>query len=207
MTRVYKLTDANMQTRNGFQWELGKPVPRLLGIGGLCSANHYHAYTSPLQAILMNPIQANLDEATMRLFAADGEISRTEYCKCGCYTMTIKREISVPKFPLLARVRVAVKLAKRVYKNTKFQMWARKWLDGSDRSAGAAYTANAADYTAAYVYAAGVAYYTAGNVACAVCAAVAHATAYATELPNLHRLCQRAIKFETALEMAEEMRE
>ena len=170
MTRIYKLTDANMRTLNGFQWVLGEPTPRLSGEGELCSANHYHVYTSPLQAGLMNAAGSNFTESTMRLFIGDGEISRLQYDKAGCFTATLLREIAVPDFPLAARKRVAILLAKRVCKDADFQKWSKGWLDGSDRSANAVNAAvNAAAWDAAK-YAVDAAWY-AANAAKAVDAA------------------------------------
>jgi len=217
-----------MQTYDGFQWELGKPVPWLSGKRGLCSADHYHAYTSPLQAVLMNPTQTDFDESTMRLFVADGEISREEYCKCDCHTITLRREIQVPEFPLLARIHVATELARVICKHKDFMRWAVAWLNGSDRSESAAravcahaiYATIAADavdvanaaarVASAVVYAADIAVPAIAYAAAYAAARVAYAVIYvadidskpAKKLPNLHWLCKRAIEFEAALEIA-----
>ena len=59
MTKLYKLTDQNHQTRNNTKWGAGV-THTASGQGDLCTAGWLHAYTSPLLAVLLNPIHANI---------------------------------------------------------------------------------------------------------------------------------------------------
>ena len=54
----YKLTNQEMQTHNGFQWELGE-WQETSGEGGLCGPGWLHYYSDPLLAVLLNPIHAD----------------------------------------------------------------------------------------------------------------------------------------------------
>jgi hypothetical protein len=94
---VYKLTDENMRTHGGFQYELGV-VAKASGSGGLCSDGFLHWYHSPLLAVLLNPLHARI--VNPRLFLADAE-GETEYdrgLKGGSKELTLLEEIPVPEF-------------------------------------------------------------------------------------------------------------
>jgi len=59
MKYIYKLTDQDMQTWKGFQWELNKWY-ETSGEGPLCSEGWLHGYEDPLLAMLHNHIHANI---------------------------------------------------------------------------------------------------------------------------------------------------
>lgn len=133
----YRITDENMQTRQGFQWKLNEWV-KVSGEGG----QWLHVYLSPLLAVLHNPIYGGYDN--LRLFEcevsghsdkSDGELKEgwTEVC--------LRKEILVPQFSTEQRVEYGIRCALEVYREKKFVKWATSWLDGTDRTAEAAETA------------------------------------------------------------------
>jgi hypothetical protein len=134
--KLYKLTDQKMQTYNGFQWKLGKKRTAS-GEGLLCGPGWLHAYESPLVAAFMNPAHAAFQNP--RLFEAMGKIGKRDgQLKCGCTTLTLIREITLPEITTAARVRAAIYCAWSVCKDPAWRTWALLWLAGEDRSAAAA---------------------------------------------------------------------
>ena len=144
MTKLYKLTDQNGQTRGGMQWgpgitheATGDPSQ------DLCTDAWIHAYEHPLLAVLLNPIHGNFKNP--RLFEGDNEIGkRKSQLLCGCRSFTTAREIPVPAVTTAQKVRFGILCAKQVYKHPKWNQWADAWLDGSDRSEKSAQVACAA---------------------------------------------------------------
>jgi hypothetical protein len=137
--RLYKLTDAQGRTRAGYDNELTWAVGVTHTAKGkgteLCTDGVIHAYEHPLLAVLLNPIHANFNPATMRLFAAEGEIvAREGQLKCGVKSLTIVEEIPVPTMTTEQRVKFAILCAKEVCKDSTWNAWADKWLSGEDRS-------------------------------------------------------------------------
>ena len=72
MSKLYKLTDENGQTRGGTQWGPGVSHSGT-GCGGLCSPGWIHAYEHPLVAVLLNPIHGKFRQP--RMWEAEGEIA------------------------------------------------------------------------------------------------------------------------------------
>lgn len=94
MTKLYKLTDEHGRTRAGEDNELTWAVGvehKTAGTGTrLCTADVIHAYEHPLIAVLMNPVHAMFNPATMRLFVAEGEIvAREGQLKCGVHALKV----------------------------------------------------------------------------------------------------------------------
>lgn len=145
--KLYKLTDQDMRTHGGYQWELGKEVtvePDEHGERRLCTRTVLHAYRDPLLAVLMNPIHADIDSP--RLFEAEGEIVADDGAKVGCSQLRLVRELDVPQVTVEQRIRFAVLCALEVCDEPGFVTWAQRWLLGEDRTAGAAWVAaDAAD--------------------------------------------------------------
>src|SRR6266496_3568750 len=128
METLYKLTDENMQTFRGFQWELGEEqiVP---GMGELCSTGWLHAYTDPLLAVLLNPMHARI--ANPRLFRCQGEVGKTDHgLKVGCVRLTLAEEMPLPVVTTEQRVKFAILCALSVYHEATFAAWANAWLSG-----------------------------------------------------------------------------
>ena len=154
-TKLYKLTDEHGKTRNNTQWGEGMTHSGT-GEGELCSEGWIHAYTHPLLAVPFNPIHANFK--TPRLWEARGTgKKKSDGLKVGFQSITTIKEIPLPKITMAQRVAFAILVAKKVYKNAKWNEWADKWLNGEDRTADAnaadaayaAYAATDAPYAAA----------------------------------------------------------
>lgn len=139
---IYKLTDQQMRTHNGFQWVLGETV-RASGDGDLCGPGWVHAYTDPLLAVLLNPIHANFKNP--RLFRGVGVIGKTDHgLKVGCTEMTLVEEIPLPQVSTTQRVAFGVMCAKQGYKCRAWNQWADEWLSGENRAEAAAWATYAA---------------------------------------------------------------
>jgi len=179
MTKLYKLTDVNGRTRAGedneLTWAVGVTHKTVSTGTRLCSSDVIHAYEHPLIAVLINPIHADFNPATMRLFAAEGEIvAREGQLKCGVHALTVVEEIPVPVLTTEQRVKFAILCAKTVCKDAAWNAWADKWLSGEDRSAATAREAGEAAATrAAWAATAGEAGATAAEAARAAEAATA----------------------------------
>ena len=154
--RLYKLTDEHLKTYAGFDWsellEQQKPAPRLKGgYSYLCGSSVYHAYTSPLVAVLMNPVHAGFENP--RMLEVGGKIVVNDGTKVGCLTLRPLREIELPVVTQEQRIRFGIFSALAAYnKCTKeggfysytfelkfflreeFIPWARDWLSGKDRT-------------------------------------------------------------------------
>ena len=147
MTTVYKLTDQDLKTYGGFQWEVGKKYTTS-GQGSLCGPGWLHAYEHPLLAVFHNPGGANI--VNPRLFeASGGNILRDGQMKCGVTELTLIREIPLPAVSVEHVVRYAIGCALAVYRDARFVAWATAWLDGSNREEAAAWSAAAAARSAA----------------------------------------------------------
>ncbi len=193
----YKLTDQNLQTYNGFQWEIGKKVTTS-GEGNLCSEGWLHFYHSPELAVLLNPIHANFKNP--RLF----EIEVGDRClddrelKGGTTEMTLIKELEVPTISLTQKIAFGILCAKEVYKDQKWNEWADNWLIGKDRSkesAAAAYTAADAAATVADAIAAATAATAAYAADSATAAYAADSATYATAFLDVQTIVQKALQY------------
>ena len=196
MTKLYKLTDEQGRTRarhdNELTWTVGVEHRTACKGTRLCTADVIHAYEHPLIAVLMNPVHADFNPNTMRLFVAEGEIvAREGQLKCGVYALKIVEEIAVPTLTNEQRVKCAILCTKRVCQEAAWNVWADKWLSGEDRSAEAAEAAAEAMARAAWAAAEAAATWAAAEAAEAAAAAWAAAAAEAaretaTELDLIH---------------------
>jgi hypothetical protein len=146
---IYKLTNQDMTTRDGFQYTLGVTA-HATGDGEptLCSNTVLHAYTSPVLAVLMNPMHANIQNP--RLFRAEGEVVVSDPTKVGVRSLTLVEEVTLPVIETSARVRWGISFAWPLAPSS-WRVWAAAWLSGEDRSRSAAYEAAAYYvYSAAY---------------------------------------------------------
>ena len=133
MDLVYKLTDKQMQTYNGFQWELN--VTRFTdGKGHLCSPGWLHSYSDPLLAVLLNPIHANIENPRLFLGKASGAFLNDKGLKQGYTNLTLIKELPIPTISINQKVAFAILCALEVYKFLNFNAWAHKWLASIDRS-------------------------------------------------------------------------
>ena len=133
---LYKLTDENGYTRagesNACLW--GENVSHSgTGKGMLCTEGWIHAYTSPLLAVLLNPIHADIENP--RLWEAQGVVEKSDKgLKVGCKTLTTIREIPLPEISSNQRIAFAILCTKEVCQDKKWNLWADKWLSGEGRS-------------------------------------------------------------------------
>jgi hypothetical protein len=171
--KKYKLTYQNLQTYNGFQWEVGIPAPELDGEGELCTGSWYHYYHDPLLAVLMNSAHADIENPRGWEVDAKGEHKDDNGLKGGCTKMKLVREISLPKVSKTQRIAFAILCAKEVYEDREWNKWADGWLSGEDRST---FSVNSA-YTVAYAVAN-------ANTANAANAAIAYAYLAAANAAN-----------------------
>jgi pyruvate/2-oxoglutarate dehydrogenase complex dihydrolipoamide acyltransferase (E2) component len=147
MQTLYKLTDANGQTRGGCQW--GEGVQHMTsGDGPLCDSGWTHWYTDPLLAVFLNPIHGQFDPETMLLWEGEGTIGATDQgLKVGCTDGRTLRQIPVAQVTPEQRVRFAILCVKAVPTRwegkAEWDRWADAWLDGADRRAAAAAAAAA----------------------------------------------------------------
>ena len=147
MTILYKLTDQDGYTRRQFSnaclWGPGISHSGT-GEGDLCGPGYIHAYTSPLLAVLLNPIHA--DFAEPRLWEAEGEVVKSDNgLKVGVVTLTTVRELPLPVVTTEQLVRFAILCTKAVCSDPTWNARADNRLTGADR-AGA--TASAAAWEA-----------------------------------------------------------
>ena len=132
MTIVYKLTDQNMQTHNGYQWTLNVKHTAS-GEGELCGPGWLHAYTHPLLAVLLKFLLSDIEDP--RLFEGEGTIGKTNKgLKVGCTELTLTKELELPVITTEQRVRFAILCAKKMRENKAWNKWADNWLSGKDRS-------------------------------------------------------------------------
>lgn len=142
---LYKLTDQNYRTLNGTQWGVGVSHTEP-GNGKLCSEAYLHAYTTPLLAVLLNPIHADISNPV--LWRALGTVEANDGTKVGCTLLKTIKIIPLPTITLTQRLAFGILCARRVYKDKAFLAWARAWLNGKNRTAHAAYSAACAAYSA-----------------------------------------------------------
>ena len=197
MTTVYKVTDANLQTRGATQWGLG--VERTAPGGGeLCTDRWLHAYADPVLAAMMIPI--HVDYVGPRMFRADATVGRDDGTKLGCTSIVLREEVTIPAVTTEQRIRFAILCAMEVTTDPAWRRWAKRWLSGKDRSSKAARArAGAAAWGAsAASRAADAAWAATGAAAGAAADTAANAAAWASRAgADLVALAHRAIREES----------
>ena len=193
--KKYKLTDQDMRTHNGFQWELGKEVITDGDSKKLCTKHWLHYYHHPLLAVLLNPIHANIDNPRLFEAKALGKHLDDKGLKGGCTKMTLVKEIELSEITLNQKTAFGILCSLEVYKEKGFVKWANNWLSGVDRTAAAdaTYAVDAAAYAAAYAAAdaAADAAYAAAYAADAAYYVAAH---YAADI-DLIKLAKKALEY------------
>lgn len=147
MTTLYKLTTSTGLTRAGERNEMkwGPGITHEAQGSGteLCSDGFIHAYTSPLLAVLLNSIHADI--ANPLLWECEGEVLLSDHgLKVGCKKLTTIRTLPVPIVTQEQRVAFGILCALEVERDAVFAKWARKWLSGEDRTKAAAEAARTA---------------------------------------------------------------
>lgn len=138
MKYIYKLTDKNMQTKDGFQYK----KRRYVSIKGnsnneasFCSPYWLHAYQDPLLAAFM--ASPHCVSFYTRLFESrwKGEIAIAAD-KIGVTSLALWKEIKIPTVTKEQRVTFEILSAKQIpYLSDEWYIWADNWLSGEDRTA------------------------------------------------------------------------
>jgi hypothetical protein len=163
--KFYKLLTQDMTSHKDTKWELNKTITVTKEGNQMCTDQVLHCYNHPLLAILFNPLHADISNP--RLFEINvDEIVNTDGLKYASKSQTLIKELTIPEISLEQRIEFGIRVAKLVYKDTKWNTWADNWLDKSDRTKESAYAAGSA---AAY------AYHAAANAACHASYAAARA--------------------------------
>ena len=149
----YKLTDANGYTRKGkygeTKWDKHSPIRITSGEGDLCAHGWTHVYTHPLLAELLDPIHGDYGK-TAKLISVNvlGRCKKDRGLKEGWTKVSFRSHETRQKVSSVQVIALGILCAIKVYKKPEFQLWAKNWLSGTDRSANAdahaAYDANAA---------------------------------------------------------------
>ena len=141
----YKLTDENGKTYGGCEWGPGvsHSAP---GTGELCSDGWIHVYDSPCVAVMMNPCHADFENPRLWECEVSGNELNDHGLKRGVQKCMTVREIPMPVLTTEQRVEIVIQCAlydckTRYFTSDNFIRWAEWWLDGTDRSAAAAWGA------------------------------------------------------------------
>ena len=127
----YKLTNQDMQTFGGMQWQLGE-WGETDGQGDIGGPGWLHVYSDPTVAVLLNPIHANF--APCRLFTAEGEgakIESTSSLQTGFTRVRLVEEVACPGVTIEQRVRAALMFAHEASADEGFRDLVAAWLSGA----------------------------------------------------------------------------
>lgn len=103
---VYKLTSQDITTRGGYQWRLNEERTTD-GRGELCGRGWLHFYYSPLLAVLLNPLHAQVIAPRLFKARAAGKILNDRGLKGGATSLTLVEEMPVPAISIAQRARFA----------------------------------------------------------------------------------------------------
>ena len=133
MKTVYKLTTQSITTYNDYKWVVGK-WNTTSGKGELCGPGWLHHYSSPLIAILHNPIHADYTDPVLWFAEACGEHLDDRGVKGGSTKLRLLDRIPLPVFTDIQCVAYAIYCALEVYDDPQYIIWAMNYLSGADRS-------------------------------------------------------------------------
>ena len=139
MKTAYKLTDSEIRTYKGFQWELGKWY-ETTGEGKFCSPGWLHFYNDPLVGMFMNPIHADIENPRLFRAEVEGNFIDDNGLECGYSRARLIEELPVPQISPVQRVRFAIFCVKEVYKEKGWNKWADNWLSGKNRTINTAWS-------------------------------------------------------------------
>ncbi len=135
----YKLTRPDGTSYGGCQWGVGVSH-ETDGSGDLCGPGWIHFYSSPLLAVLLNPIHGSYNLATAHLWEVEGSgtIKEDHGLKFGAMTVTTIRRLDIPEVSLTQKIAFGIISSLTVYHDASYATWAEDWLSGKDRSPAAA---------------------------------------------------------------------
>ena len=151
---VYKLTRPDQTTHNACKWVKGR-WKETDGSGKLCGPGWLHSYSSPLLAVLHNPIHAAYHPIILWRAEAGGEYKNDRGLKQGHTRLRLIERIEPVSFTDVQRAAYAIYCALATYPlwetydaKGAYKAWADAYLFGKDRTARAADAADAAAYAA-----------------------------------------------------------
>jgi hypothetical protein len=186
---LVKLTDQNMRTHNGFQWELGVWQTARGKSTEQCTDGVLHYYPDEILAVLCNLRHADIVKPRMFAVEIQNHIG-SDGLKCWCKSQRLTEEIAVPTVTVNQRIAFGILCSLAVYNNEGYKAWAYNWLTGKDRTARAA---DAAAYLARSAYAAADAAVYAARAVYAAADAAADAAVYAAHAAYLARSADAAL--------------
>lgn len=145
---AYKLTD----TEDFTHYKSCKRGPNVThetsGKGDLCGSGWLHFYTSPLIALLLNPIHGDYQPPKLWQALAEGSFRHDLWLKSGCTRLTTIELLEPPPIITEHRVSFAIRCAQTVYQDKTWLEWADRWLNNTDRTQSSAADAASAAYHA-----------------------------------------------------------
>lgn len=135
---VYVLTGQNNKTKKNTSLDkdliCGKGVThKRSGKGHLYGPGWIHSYTHPLMAVLFNHITCRIDNPI--LWESEGSgMTKNDNIKMGFTELKIVKKIELPLITPTQLVAFAILCGMKVEKSKVWRSWARKWLNGKDRS-------------------------------------------------------------------------
>jgi hypothetical protein len=141
--KYYKLLNQDLTSRNNTKWEIGVPVTIQKEGVEMCTDQVLHCYNHPLLAVILNPIHVGISNPKLFEIEVD-KIVNNDGLKFASKSQTLLKEINLPFLTTYQQVVFAIKVAKLVCNDEKWNEWADKWLSGSDRSKLSAYNASVA---------------------------------------------------------------
>ena len=139
---LYKLTNARRQTglsahAKKTTWYKGFRPPRLDGNGPVCSGHWYHAYSSPLLAVLLDPIHGDFGEGRRcyRVKVNEADVGDLDSgLKFGFKTGLVLDEVPLPEVTLVQKIAFGILCSLKSPQPGKYFYWAPDWLSGKNRS-------------------------------------------------------------------------
>lgn len=147
--KYYKLLNQDLTSYNDTKWKIGVPIIIQKEGNTMCTNEVLHCYNHPLLAVMLNPGHANIKNPRLFEISVD-KIVNNDGLKFASKSQTLLKELELPEIRLDQKIEFAIKVAKLTYKDEKWNLWADKWLSGSDRSEESAYAADSAAYAAVY---------------------------------------------------------
>jgi len=127
----YILADSANHTRRGSRIFPGHSTFSSQTSNNIVAHNAAEIGASALVAIMLNPWHAQLEKSKMlELHFASIAIDTSD----PTIRMSV-REVTVPEITTDQKITFALMVVSKVYSNDQFNQWAKKWIDGSDRSA------------------------------------------------------------------------
>lgn len=149
--KYYKLVKQDMTSYGGCKWKI-EEWKEATGKADqpLCTDGWLHCYSSPLLAILHNPIHASIKDPRLFEVEVSGKTKDDSGTQRGFCKMRLVRELSLPAVTQEQRIRYGILCAKAIYRDAKFVVRVDSWLSSEDRSKTAAWAAQAATQAATW---------------------------------------------------------